>query len=296
MDAFGTEIGYELSILQFALDPTSGEWVNVGVVGYSSDTAQLAYRITTRISRLRTLYPELRGSAFKSLMAAIERAMHDVAADYSSTHQRPLARPATSLALLLPRIVSPTEPSFSWTPMQYGTTQNLQTAVEAAFDDYIGRHEPRARRERLDAGGVWRRAMEDADFRNAVGRTKRDYTVRAEGRLLFHTFQCAWETDTINVTDTISLDYARPEQILDRATAVKGKLDALRRDVDFRVVLLVNDLEDVAIERHHREGVAILRDTEAVDGVVSLSKRHELIHRINRDVPSPQVSIPAAAD
>ena len=141
MTQYAEPISYELAILQFRPDVTSEELVNIGVVAFSVEAGLLATATTERYGRLKAVYSDLDGVAFRNLVRAVRSRAASIAKELGKDRLALDGRPDGIMGLL-DRIVPPGSANFSWSAenrnVEFGVLLDDRSLAEAVEREIAG--------------------------------------------------------------------------------------------------------------------------------------------------------------
>lgn len=287
MTQYAEPISYELAILQFRPDVTSEELVNIGVVAFSVEAGLLATATTERYGRLKAVYSDLDGVAFRNLVRAVRSRAASIAKELGKDRLALDGRPDGIMGLL-DRIVPPGSANFSWSTIRYGVCADLHTRVRDAFDEYIGRHEQSSARERIDDERLWKQVIEDPQLKPVLEYVNRPKEVSSED--YSYRFRGSWMNGHLQLAEPISLDYVNPGGMVEEAVRWNGIVNLLSKENYFDLTAIVTDPprgDRHAMEKY-QAATTLLRKTEHVRAVIPASEVGELGRIIQEDVGSPR--------
>jgi hypothetical protein len=275
-------VAYELALLQFRPDVTSEEVVNIGVVAFSPEPRRLAFAIGDRYGRVKALYPQLDGAAFRAIVTALERRAEWIANELSEGRLLRVVE-AGELAEVQSLLVPRPGGSFTWSSTRYGTCSDLEERVRAVFAEYIGRHEKRSARERVDEAQLRKRIRAYLMERRLPEIPQSPRVITSENTS--HEFMLSWKNGSLQVADPISFDYAEPAEIESKALTWRGRLAELASSTPFQMTAVVTDRpsEPAGAKAKYESALAILRATRVVRKVIPLSRLPELAAMIEED-------------
>jgi hypothetical protein len=281
-------IAYELALLQFRPDATSEEAVNIGVVAVAPDTRQIGFRITDRYGRIRSLYPDLDGYAFKRLCRALEMKFRVLANQAQLDRQRleglqHFSQAGFDIHSITSGAVSPTSNNFGWSSTRFGICHDLQDRVDQVFHEYVGRLESREPRVRKDSEALWKSVIEHPEVREIVPKIVEPKELSA-GRFS-HMFRGSWMNGRVQVVEAITLDYADPQDMLNRAVHWLGITSTLAEQNEYQMTAVVTDRPpDRAAAELYDEAVSRLQDNRWIRRVIPESRAQELAEIVEQDL------------
>jgi hypothetical protein len=280
-------MAYELALLQFVPDPSSEECANVGVVAFSPSTGGMVFRFNDRYGRVRTLYPEVIGSRFRSLIQSLSRRAREI------QREAGIERPGgQQLALdrlerieeLLHRIVPPGNANFRWSSVRFGVCASLADALTRTFDEYITRREPKPTRKRREDADVWRHVTSNTAFRRVESALQPEFELSTPDYR--YVFKAAWNNGGLHVVEPISLDYLDPRDMVEEAARWRGRLDELSLGNDFAMTVILSDPPQNGALRQYDQAQHILERDERIRRVIKESRADDFVDLVESDLQS----------
>ena len=247
---------YSYVVLRYVHDPVADESVNVGVLVHAPASRFLQARTRTTFGRLRTLYPDLDGEAFKRALRAVEEGVDGLAKEVASTPLLPLSD-AASLA----RSVLPDDDSgLRWSRVGRGLTRDPATTLDALFLRFVARHD-RASDRRRDDDDVWRSISQKLAAHDVVDRFE-EKTIRGGADEI--TLRHAWKNGRWHAVEPVSLDLADADGVKGKARRWLGHLSAVDGLAEQAIIhLVVGRPADLDLAPAYRDALAILRKAPA---------------------------------
>ena len=121
---------YELRLLYYRPDMTSGERLVVGVVAFDRNNQEVACVMDTDGERVRRTWPSFDMEAYRTLAATIAHRCQAVQTDMLGIR---------SLDQVCNRIVMLGSGNWVWSESCYGVTFNIQERAEQVFEEYADR-------------------------------------------------------------------------------------------------------------------------------------------------------------
>ena len=251
---------YSYVVLRYVHDPVADESVNVGVLVYAPASRFLQARTRTTFGRLRTLYPDLDGEAFKRALRAVEDGVDALARGAASTPLLPLSD-AASLA----RSVLPDDDSgLRWSRVGTGLTDDPAATLDALFLRFVARHD-RASDRRRDDDDVWRSISQKLAAHDVADRFE-EKTIRGGADEI--TLRHAWKNGRWHAVEPVSLDLVDADGVKGKARRWLGHLSAVDGLADQAIIhLVVGRPVDLDLTSAYRDALAILRKAPATEVV-----------------------------
>jgi len=270
---------YTYCVLRYVHDPTSGEFVNVGVVLYAPEARYLSALCRTTYSRLNKTFPGMNAEHFKSLMRYIQARLEEQGERVSG--ELPLARPSNVLEFaqaILPRDDS----SLQWSQAGSGRTDDPSRALEQLFDRMVLRYEERQAATVRSDEDVWRHFRRNLEERQVLEHFQpRKIEVQDDE----FEFQHAWKNGIWHCLEPLSFDLAGADSIREKAHRWLGQMASLQGSADqFKVYLLVGAPQHEELRPAFSNAISILRKIPGEKEIISEQDAPALAARIADEV------------
>jgi len=287
---------YSYVVLRYVHDPVADESVNVGVLVHAPASCFLHARTRTTFGRLRKLFPDLDGEAFKRALRGVEEGVDRLAKEAASTPLLP-----SSDAASLARTVLPDDDSgLRWSRVGTGLTLDPAATLDTLFLRFVARHDKLADRRR-DDDDVWRFISQKLTAHDVADRFE-EKTIRGGADEI--TLRHAWKNGRWHAVEPVSLDLADADGVKGKARRWLGHLSAVDGlEQQALVHLVVGRPADVDLAPAYRDALAILRKAPAAEvveedeaeAVVTRLADEIMAHEAGQDDPEPPSKALAAS-
>ena len=247
---------YSYTVLRYIHDVSTGEFLNIGVVLYSARGGAVKSKFLSTYARLHAAFPDMNGAAMRHQIHRLENAFESMAKRFSPT-QDLLESPPADVMSIVHEILPPTDTSFQWSPASGGLAVDLDRALEKLFRAMVpATHENAATRRQSDKA-LWNRFERKLKAHNVADQLD---AVTIEGPQLKVTFEHAFQNGIYHCVQPLSLDFAEPADMQEKACAWLGKTTSIqsKRD-DFKLYVLVGaPRRNNVLNDRYREAVGIL--------------------------------------
>jgi hypothetical protein len=270
---------YTYTVLRYVHDTRAGEMLNVGIVLHVPSEHRLLVKTRNTYGRLKQAFPDLDGDAFRSAMAAVERAIGTVAEDLAATTLLPSQGDAVSYAR---KAMAADDSALQWSPVGSGLTNDAQATLDRLFERLVRRNDDRAVRRRVDEE-VWRPVRDKLAERNVQVPFEQKVVA---GALDSITFEHAWKNGSWHVYEPVSLDLADRDGIMAKTHRWLGHLAAVQdgaRD-PMKLHFILGAPQDPALEPAYRKAVALFRQAALAPEVLEEDDVDALVTRIEDEV------------
>jgi hypothetical protein len=234
---------YAYRVLQYRHDPLAGELVNVGVMIHSAEACFLDIKVRSTLGRLDNLYLDLDRRTLTNGLHAIEAAVSAVGRELPQ-----LLSVGLSIEDFSRRIVGPGDGCFVWGAVGSGVATDLAAALARLHQRFVERHDVHAQRRRTD-DDVWRPVQQLLEQRQIAShltpKTIQSPIDKVE-------FRHTWKNGIYHCHQPLTLDYATPERIMDKARRWAGVLLFLAESEDeFKVYFLLGAPQDARLNKEY---------------------------------------------
>lgn len=215
---------YSYTVLRYLHDPSTFEFVNVGVLMLCPPHKELPAvalgRTRTSVGRLKDFFPVER-SVFRETMRSINRLLQRLAGEASASAD---LFPSACDALALARQGIPADSSsLQWSPLMAGLTADPAKTFESIFRRMVTKYDVKSQPRRSD-DEVWRPVRQQLDARH-VGISLEKKTIVGDDDKI--EFQHAWKNGVWHAYEAVSLDLADAEGIYRKAHRWLGQLTSV---------------------------------------------------------------------
>lgn len=231
------KVPFTYCLLRYFHDVLTDEFVNIGIVVYAPKVRFLGFKATPRISRISSVFPDVRRESFRGFVRFIQSRLSDLG--HKIETELPLDFKVDGLcAREIGKIVLPDDSSsLQWSEAGSGLTDNPRKTLELLFERMVCRYERHQRSDRKEDKDVW------MPFHRALLRTGalvhfRDVELKY-GNYSQH-FEHGWQNGRWHIYQPLSFDLIEKRDIVDKAVHWSGRVNLLHRaDPEFKIYWLV---------------------------------------------------------
>lgn len=204
---------FQSAVLRYIHDPATAECANLGVI-LLTDSGDLRVRFCQSFSRVNHFFSLKNSSHLRSQVLNLEAALHEVAADLL---QQDLFKKTPKLKNIMTQVFPDDAPHLRWESALSGETNEIDLIFEDLYQNFTGRYQrSQPSRKSRSASDVWR---------DSFHKPLRDYRIMEDlqeatlqGSLDKRHFPHTWQDGKrLQIIEPLSLDYADPDLIADRA-------------------------------------------------------------------------------
>lgn len=247
---------YNYVVLQYLHDPSTFEFVNVGVFLYCpatpSQEAVVIGRARSTVGRIRDFFP-VDAKAFRMTMARVNKRVDQICGQYS---EGGLFSEKSTSAKIAASIVPPDSSALQWSKMAAGVTQNPMATFEQIYDRMVAKYDHKSASRRSDEE-VWRPVRDELKRRNIAIDLEPKTISSGDDKI---NFQHAWKNGKWHVYEPLSLDLADKDGIYRKVHRWLGQLTSVAPDAheDFIPYFIVGAPENPELELAYERAIHIL--------------------------------------
>jgi hypothetical protein len=230
---------YSYCVLRYLHDPSSGEAINVGVLVYAPEDSFVRLRFEHRTKALAGLFGGFSRDDFTRFLfrleASVERFQNALRQSQGGLFEM-RERPADA-AVVAKWLLADNGLSFQFGPSRGGVTRDLLAATHTVFERAVLSQRPApVERKRRDEEAVWS-TFQSAFREHGIGKVLSAHTVETPDFEL--PFDHAFQNERWHAIEPLSFDYARPDDIRDRAALWYSYGVALSQSEEFAQLYLL---------------------------------------------------------
>jgi hypothetical protein len=210
--------------VRYVHDPAAGEMLNVGVILYAPAVPYLAARLEYRYTRLSRAFAAFDGESYRTAVRRFERSIEQLRDGWQDSFPALRDLPP-DVGVLATKIWPDTGLGLRLGPVLAGVTDDPAETAEALFDRLVTSRQPCGPEERRTDRDVWS-VYQRPLTREAVSSVLRPKTFDTPDFQL--SFEHAFQNERWHVLQPVSLDYARPESLQEKAMRWLGQASALQ--------------------------------------------------------------------
>ncbi len=272
---------YTYTLLRYIHDTTAGEAINVGVALFAPDANFVAVRCRKTYARLKNVFPDMDGAAFRSAMRSIELRFAEF--ERRTSEELPLA--GKSNVLEYARMVLPQDDgSLQWSPFGSGLTKDPSKTLDQLYTRMIERYDAHHGDEKRTDDDVWRTFKHTLDIYNLPVQFE-PHTVRAEDDEV--TFRFAWKNGIWHCVEPVSFDLATAENIRDKAHLWLGQATGVKEAGDqFKVYFVVGRPQSESLHTAFESALSILAKVPVSKTIVDENAVESIVTEITAEIKS----------
>lgn len=247
---------YSYAVLQYLHDPSTYEFVNVGVLmvcpARDGMTPFVVARARTTVGRMRDFFP-ISAPYFRALMQRVNRRMEVVAK--KCTHED-LFSERLNAAQIAEDIVPRDSSSLQWSRLSAGVTDNPQATFYEIYHRMVTKYDNKQAARKSDEE-VWRPVRQEL--------ARRDVPINLSPKTISSKddkieFQHAWKNGKWHVYEPISLDLADTDGIYRKVHRWLGQLTSVvpEANEDFVPYFIVGAPTNPHLHRAYEKAISIL--------------------------------------
>jgi len=232
------KVAYNFSVLRYVHDPTTQEFVNIGVAVFSAEAKYLQAKCTWNYGRIADMFQEIDGARFRQISRFIQDRI--CAAGQTQESALPFV-PNLNIEQALARILPPDDSAIQFSKPGVGLSSDLDRTLSELYKRHVEQYLSTAETRRSDED-VWRVFKEPLD-RALV--TPRLSPKRIVAPNFEWDFQRSWKNEIWHVYEPVSFDMIKASSILDKANRWVGRATSLVDSSEsFRIHMLLGEPAD----------------------------------------------------
>jgi hypothetical protein len=213
---------YYYQVLRYVHDQFTGEFVNLGVIVYSTEHGFIQAKVTHRFTRVTSLFPEAKGKFIVDSVKHFEnRINHHIAPQLNQ-----IFTPSTNLETITSKILRRDDSALQLSEVQKAIDVDLESAINYQFGIMVNKYLPEELADkRLNDDDVWRKKYKDYFDKYHVSNRLISHTVTTENDVF--AFDKAWKNEIWHCYEPLSFDLKREETVKEKVYRWVGKINEL---------------------------------------------------------------------
>lgn len=228
---------YELQLLRYHHDVITGEFVNVGIVLFNSETKFLRCAVTHKYSRLSKFFHAEKTAAHVSqAVRSFESSVKKISDELSTKldyHQ------FASIEEITSSILPKDDSSLQCSAVIKGLSMNFEKTFSELFVRYITRYENVPVRESRTDEEAWSQVYKK--YFDEFGITKKLHKQQVKTKNDTFNFDLTYQNGTLHLYNPVSFDLVDHDSIKDKAYKWKGKIaemETANQNINIHMLLL----------------------------------------------------------
>jgi len=232
------KIAYNFSVLRYIHDPTTQEFVNIGVAVFSADVGYLRAKCTQNFGRITNMFQKIDGPRFRQM----SRYIQDQVCAAGQSHKSALPfEQSVRIEQVLAKILPPDDSAIQFSKAGVGLSVDLDRTLSELYKRHVEQYASTVESRRTDED-VWKVFREPLD---RVFVTPRLNPKRIIAPNFDYEFQRSWKNEIWHVCEPVSFDLVEAGSILDKANRWVGRATSLMDSSDtFRIHMLLGEPAD----------------------------------------------------
>ncbi|MEA3000717.1 MAG: hypothetical protein QOK17_2550 [Sphingomonadales bacterium] len=273
---------YSYTVLRYLHDPSTYEFVNVGVVmlcpATDGQNALLLGRTRTTVGRLREFFPVDR-HVFRDTMRTVNRLLQRAA---KRVLDEGLFRTSTDALTLAQTVVPADSSSLQWSPLMAGVTSDPEKSFESIFRRMVTKYDTKAPPRRSDEE-IWKPVRQELEHRRLLVDLAPKVIVGGDDRI---EFQHAWKNGIWHVYEPLSLDLSDADGIYRKVHRWLGQLTSVAPEAAeaFQPHFIVGAPSDPDLQNAYERALRILKKSPGDVEVFEETDVSQLVDRIEHEM------------
>jgi len=272
-------VGYSFCVLRYVHDPTTQEFVNIGVAAFSPEAGYLRAICTMNYGRITQVFQKIDGQRFRQISKYIQEQV--CAAGQSRQSALPFES-GESIEQVLAKILPPDDSAIQFSGTGVGLSANLDQTLLDLYRRHVEQYTSQVEVSRRTDEEVWRTFREPLD-RALV--TPRLSPKRIVGSSFDYEFQRSWKNEIWHVLEPVSFDLVEAGSILDKANRWVGRATSLLDSSEtFNIHMLLGEPSDHLLQQAFIKAQNILNKMPGRKEFVRESEADAFAEELAREV------------
>jgi len=269
---------YSFSVLRYVHDPTTQEFVNIGVAVFSAEAHYLRAICTQKYGRITHLFQEIDGPRFRQISRYLQEQI--CSAGQSQKSALPF-EPNSSIEQVLARVLPPDDSAFQFSKAGVGLSNDLDRTLAELYQRHVERYTSAIEARRTDED-VWRVFREPLD---RVLVTPRLNPKRIVAPSYEYDFQRSWKNEIWHVYEPISFDMVEAGSMLEKANRWVGRATSLMDSAEsFKIHMLLGEPVDDRLKEAFIKAQNILNKMPGKKEFIRESEANAFAEELAREV------------
>lgn len=273
------KIPYSFSVLRYVHDPTTQEFVNIGVAIFSPETKYFRAICTANYGRITQMFQKIDGPRFRQISRHIQE--HIGATGESSKSVLPF-EPSLTIGQMLARILPPDDSAIQFSEAGVGLSNGLDQTLNDLYRRYVEYYTSSTETPRRSDEEVWRVFREPLD---RVHVTPRLNPKRIVASSYDYEFQRSWKNEIWHVYEPVSFDLIEAGSMLEKANRWVGRATSLLDSSEpFQIHMLLGEPADKQLRRAFEKAQNLLNKMPGNKEFVRESEAEAFAEELAREV------------
>lgn len=271
---------YHYTVLRYVHDIRTGEFINVGVLLRATGSGDTRFRTRHTFGRIKAIFPDLDGDAFRTTMSAVDRAL-----SRAVLHEE--GKSSVNVMFIARSAIPDDDSALRWSEMGSGVSEDMETTLTRLFTRFVSRYDGKQSHRRSD-DEVWRPVRQRLIDKAVPIYLEEKVIVGATDQVAL---KHAWKNGQWHAYEPVSLDLADAEGIKDKARRWRGHLAAVADGSSrerLKLHFIVGRPQNATLLPAYQNALAILRHADFNPEIFEESQIDELVTRIEDEVRSHQ--------
>jgi len=276
-------VGYNFCVLRYVHDPTTQEFVNIGVAVFSPEAGYLRAICTLNYRRITHVFQKIDGHRFRQISRFIQDQIN--IAGQLSASALPFES-GQSIEQVLAKVLPPDDSAIQFSKSGVGLSANLNQTLEELYRRYVEQYTSRIDLPRRTDEDVWRVFREPLD---RVQVTPWLNPKRIVASNWDYEFERSWKNEIWHVLEPVSFDMVEAGSMLDKANRWVGRATSLLDSSEpFRIHMLLGEPSDDRLKETFIKAQNILNKMPGKKEFVRESEADAFAEELAREVAKHQ--------
>lgn len=272
-------VAYTFSVLRYVHDPTTQEFVNIGVAVFSPQVNYLRAVCTANYSRITHMFEKIDGQRFRQITRYIQDRL--CAAGERRQSALPFER-NTTIEQVLAEVLPQDDSAIQFSRPGVGLSSNLDESLVELYQRHVERYTSTSETPRRTDEEVWRVFREPLDRVHVTPRLTPKRIVAPNWE---YEFERSWKNEIWHVCEPVSFDLLEAGSILDKANKWVGRAASLMDSTEsFEIHMLLGQPTDSRLNETFAKAQHILNKMPGNREFILESEAEDFAKELARNV------------
>jgi len=226
---------FDYQILRYMPDRVNGEFLNLGIVMFQVETAQIEFKFISKTGRISEVFP---GTNSRFLIKTIERIKINLTSFKELQTQKLTLEPIISLDSLTRKVLPKDDSALFFTNTEKTLDVSIEVASGYLFKRLISMHQNIEEKEIKQDKEVWSKVYKKYFEEAGITHHLRQHQIKT--KFDEFNFDHSWKNGHWNFFEPISFIQNRKEQVKNKVYKMAGKIESLSKSDEYLHLYLLS--------------------------------------------------------
>lgn len=215
---------YQYQIIRYVHDQFTGEFVNLGVIVYSSDDFFLKCIVSAKYGRITALFPQANGRFITKILKNFETSIKNISKELSE-----IFKPSASLNQITNSVLPKDDSALMLTEVKYGIDVDLETCLNDLYANLVEKyiHSENTIQSITDEE-VWKKKYKAYFDKYQITNRLTNHEIITKHD--HFNFEKSWKNEIWHCYEPISFDLQNEDSIKDKVYRWAGRLNEIEKN------------------------------------------------------------------